>query len=76
MHDLNTINRLNLEAHGKAIEGDRLKGKHVVATYEGLHLTRHSSFDDGEMALQFAEAERRNAIGRTVHILPPLAEAA
>lgn len=38
MHDLNTINRVNAEAHAADINAARRQGKHVVGYFDGLHL--------------------------------------
>lgn len=56
MHDLNTINRLNVEAHHAAIQRERAAGKHVVVTYAGLHLVSHQSYDIIEDALNAYKA--------------------
>lgn len=56
MHDLNTINRLNVEAHHAAIQRERAAGKHVVLTYAGLHLVSHQSYDIIEDALNAYKA--------------------
>lgn len=56
MHDLNTINRLNVEAHHAAIQRERAAGKHVVLTYAGLHLVSHQSFEIIEDALNAYKA--------------------
>lgn len=51
MHDLNTIRRLNAEAHADSIRAAQAAGKHVVATYAGLHLMTTQAFDDEAAAL-------------------------
>lgn len=38
MHDLNTISRLNAEAHAQGIQELQAKGQFVVANYTGLTL--------------------------------------
>jgi hypothetical protein len=40
MHDLNTIHRLNEEAHGKAVRQWQYEGRWVLAVYAGVHLLR------------------------------------
>lgn len=45
MNDLNTINRLNREAHGAAIVNWRNGGKFVVTTKEGLTLVSAIPYD-------------------------------
>lgn len=52
MHDLNTIIRLNAEAHGDAVDRRRAEGKFVVAKYTGLHLVSFEAYDTGAAALQ------------------------
>ena len=50
MHDLNTINRLNLEAFAESIHKQRATGRHVLAKYEGAHLVSIETFSDGRLA--------------------------
>jgi hypothetical protein len=45
VHDLNTINRLNREAHEGSIISARKQGKHVIARYEGSRLIETINFD-------------------------------
>lgn len=45
MHDLNTINRLNVQGFAADIERQRAAGKHVVVKHEGLHIVRAEPFD-------------------------------
>ena len=52
MHDLNTLNRLNLEAHGASIKASQDAGKYVVATYTGLTLYSTAEFDNEDAALR------------------------
>lgn len=57
MHDLNTIRRLNAEAHAASILAARAAGKHVVAEFAGLHLMSTTVFDneaDAMVALKAA----------------------
>lgn len=44
MHDLNTINRLNLEAFAESINAHRKAGRFVLAQYEGLSLVSIETF--------------------------------
>lgn len=74
MHDLNTINRLNEQAHGHEILQQRSAGKHVVAVYEGLHLARHTAFDRETDAVA-AALEEGNGVGVSAKVLRPLTEA-
>ena len=46
MHDLNTIRRLNAEAHADSINRVRAKGRFVVADYAGLTLMSYRSFEE------------------------------
>ena len=50
MHDLNTISRVNAEAHGKGIAALQAKGLHVVANYDGLTLNNFKGHDTVESA--------------------------
>lgn len=77
MHDLNTINRLNEQAHGKAIERWRSEGKYVVASKQGLTLIGAAPFDTAEQAARVkanleASPLNRNT-GFTVEVLAPTA---
>lgn len=56
MHDLNTIRRLNAEAHAASIAKAQADGKHVVAEYAGLHLMTTQVFDDEASALAALKA--------------------
>lgn len=61
MNDLNTIHRLNVEAHAKSIDNWRSSGKHVLATYTGLTLFAAVPYDtqaEAERALATAQAQR------------------
>ena len=66
MHDLNTINRLNAEAHADAINAARRQGKYVVATFAGLHVVGVASFSDSRSAVSAltapVEASERRVI--------------
>ena len=57
MNDLNTINRLNAERFGDKIAEARRNGKHVLAYYSGLSLTRVEVFDTEEAVREHASAE-------------------
>ena len=71
MHDLNTIIRLNEEAHGQAITSLRDQGKHVVAMYDGVHLVKHDAFDSADAALIYVERQRSERVpGRSFHLYP------
>lgn len=52
MHDLNTINRLNLEAFAESIARHRANGRHVLAKYEGAHLVAIETFSEPLLALE------------------------
>ncbi len=56
MHDLNTIRRLNAEAHAASITAARAAGKHVVAEFAGLHLMTTEVFDNEAAALAALKA--------------------
>ncbi len=59
MHDLPTIHKLNAERLLEGAERHRSEGKHVLVTYDGLHVTGFETFsDEGEAmaALQAAQA--------------------
>lgn len=58
MHDLNTINRLNYQAHAASIETHRRDGRHVLARYEGVHLVGYDTYTDLDEA-QRIQAERQ-----------------
>ena len=70
MHDLNTLNRLNAEAHAAAMTRVRATGKHVVAHYAGLTLMSFRSFE----TLEEAVAHQTGAVEASEHrsILGPL----
>jgi|GEM_PF-2284120 len=70
MHDLNTIHKLNLEAHGAGIKADRASGKHVVATYAGLTLLSHETFDGLEDALAAINAPTESPDQHRVYLSP------
>jgi hypothetical protein len=71
MHDLNTIVRLNVEAHGKAITQWRADGKFVVAIYEGITLHAATPYGDEETARIAARADEQRNTGRRVEVLLP-----
>ena len=52
MHDLNVINRLNLEAFASSIASFRASGRHVLAKYEGAHLVAIETFTEPMLALE------------------------
>lgn len=52
MHDLNVINRMNLEAFASSIAGFRASGRHVLAKYEGAHLVAIETFTEPMLALE------------------------
>ena len=71
MHDLNTINRLNAEAHGDAITYWRRNGKHVVTVHEGLALVTATPHDTHDEAVAASVALVEVNTGRTVTLLAP-----
>ena len=76
MHDLNTINRLNREAHGESIAKWRASGKHVVAIYAGLTLMSATPHDTLRGAAEAVIAEDEADPSRRIDILTPTAPAA
>ena len=70
MHDINTLNRLNAESHGKAILGWQNEGRHVVAVYEGLTLVSATPYDTHADAFAAASSVRAVAGARVVLIEP------
>jgi hypothetical protein len=52
MRDLNEINRLNYEAFAASINHHRLRGRHVLACYEGSTLVSIEIFSSHEPANQ------------------------
>jgi len=56
MHDLNTISRLNAEAHAQGIKNLQDAGLHVVANYTGLTLLNFEGHVSGESAFAAARA--------------------
>jgi hypothetical protein len=56
VHDLDTIRRLNAEAHADRIQELQRQGKHVVALFAGLHLIRHEAYDSAEAAIAASKA--------------------
>lgn len=74
MHCLETINRLNAEAHANAITAARAGGKFVLARYCGLHLIEHTEHDSHEAAVMAGRA-RPAQISERLHVLEPLGSA-
>ena len=70
MHDLNTITKLNAEAHGAAINKSRSSGKWVVPHYAGLTLMSFRSFDTREEAIEHRDSQLEASEHRSV--LEPL----
>lgn len=58
MHDLTTINRLNLEAFAESIERYRRQGGYVLAVYAGLSLVSIETFSEQAPAFAAFEAYR------------------
>lgn len=71
MHDLNTINRLNYEAHVASISAARAEGKFVVAKYEGLHLIITENFDEAPVVKSGAT----DSTGGRVQVFEPFSDA-
>lgn len=65
MHDLNTINRLNeTSAINHDITKARNSGKHVVASYTGIHLTGFSEHDTADQMLAALNLAREDRMAR------------
>lgn len=62
MHDLNTINKLNAEAHAKSVKTAQEAGLWVIAKYTGLHLLSTTNFNSAAEAQDFLESEERNPV--------------
>lgn len=62
MHDINTINKLNAEAHAKSITTAQQAGLWVIAKYSGLHLLSTTSFNSAHEAQAFLEDEESKGI--------------
>lgn len=75
MHCLNTINRLNEEAHAEAITKLRKAGNWVVATFEGLSLVTHETHPSLELAVAAADTVEKNT-GQRKEIFSPIPSAA
>ena len=71
MHDINTINRLNAEAHAKSVTRWRAEGNFVVTIHEGLSLVSAAPYGTKELAESVAAANREVNTGRTVTVLEP-----
>lgn len=70
MHDLNTINRLNREAHGASIVKWRNSGKFVVTMKEGATLMSAIPYDTLAPAQAYADSIPQVG-GTTVDVLHP-----
>ena len=71
MHDLNTIQRLNAEAFGEAVENFRRQGRFVIATYSGIALVSIETFtDEGDAMRAFADFQPEDP-SNTVRLLFP-----
>lgn len=60
MYDLNTINRLNAEAHAASIQTAQKAGLWVVAKYTGLHLVSTTTFNTADDARVHQANEEAN----------------
>lgn len=80
MHGLETIRRINREAHEASITRARAKGLYVVGLYEGLHLVSFASFEEegpAQAALKLPlEAGQSRAYWEPVHLAQPEPQAA
>jgi hypothetical protein len=80
MHGLETIRRLNREAHEASITRARAKGLYVVGLYEGLHLVSFASFEEegpAQAALKLPlEAGQSRAYWEPAHRTQAAAQAA
>jgi len=80
MHGLETIRRLNREAHEASITRARAKGLYVVGLYEGLHLVSFASFEEegpAQAALKLPlEAGQSRAYWEPAHPAQPEPQAA
>ena len=72
MHDLNTINKLNAQQFAEWAEGLRGEGKHVLVTYEGLHVVGLESFTDRDEAFaKLNEAQGAATAGQHFKMMLP-----
>ena len=72
MHDLNTLHRLNVEAHAKSVTQWRSAGQWVVVVYEGLTLFSATPHDT-ESSAKEEHAAIPQVGGTHSAILPPTA---
>lgn len=70
MHDLNTIVRLNRQAHERSISTWRNQGKYVVAAYDGMHLVVAEPHDSADSAI--SAGARITVPGLSISLLPPI----
>jgi len=70
MHDLNTINRLNYEAHARSIKDAQAHGKYVIAKYEGLTLVSTQVCDEAPVV----QSGRISDVGERIQVFAPFSE--
>jgi hypothetical protein len=73
VHDLNTIKRLNFEAFAQSIGKYQAAGKHVLAVYEGMHLTSIETFTDAAEAQVRFDTVNSKRDGQTARLFLPTA---
>ena len=75
MNDLNQINAANQgSVTNTAIQAARAAGKFVVASFDGLHLVGHNSFDDKATAdAALAESQAAAGASERFELLTPTA---
>lgn len=72
MHDLNTINRLNAQALGKAAEHLRAQGRWVILRKTGLHFTAVESFSTHQEAMNaYLHIVDKTIPGESTELLAP-----
>jgi hypothetical protein len=71
VHDLNTIKRLNFEAFAQSIGKYQAAGKHVLAVYEGMHLTSIETFTDAAEAQVRFDTVNSKRDGQTARLFLP-----
>ncbi len=75
MHDLSTIQKLNVEAFLEGAEKARSEGKHVLVTYDGLHVTGFETFsDEGEAMAQLQNSQANADPSQRFTMLLPAVE--
>ena len=66
MHDLKSIDKINGEAFLQTAEKLRSEGRHVLVTYDGLHVTGFESFSDEQEAFDKLN-KAQDAAGASEH---------